>query len=213
MGNERGTLFTNEFLSSLRSLIETHHSAYPSIPPHGRAFEDLAERAFRQSGWPEVQVVLSTPNSPRHDLLVGSTRVSLKTETGVGTNPEFITITKLCTTEREPWDSPTLIQRVLEHLSRYDHILLLRAIWPEQRRTIRYQLVEVPIALLRLIAYVTASPVGRRPGRQSLGADVYEGGERVFYVFFDGADGKCQIRRLLMKRCRMLLEWNHRVGV
>jgi hypothetical protein len=95
MVDKRGELFTGEFLTNLRSLIEVHHSAYPHTPPQGIFFERLVERAFRQSGWPEVQVVLSAPNSPRHDLLVGSTRISLKTETGAGTNPELITITKL----------------------------------------------------------------------------------------------------------------------
>ncbi len=49
--------------------------------------------------------------------------MSLKTETGLGTKSDQITITKLCTTEREPWDAPTLVGRVLEHLSRYQPVV------------------------------------------------------------------------------------------
>jgi len=98
------------------------------------------------------------------------------------------------------------------HLSRYDHILMLRAIWLAQRTALRYQVVQIPITLLRLKANVTAVGVGRRSGRRSLGGDVYDAGERVFHVHFDGADGKCQIRGLLVSRCRMLLEWDQSIG-
>lgn len=180
MADEYGPLFTDAFVASLRSLIEVHHSVYPKLPPQGIFFESLVERAFRQSGWPETHVILTTPNSPQHDLLVGTARISIKTETGIGTHADLINITKLCTTEREPWDAPTLIGHVMGHLSRYDHILMLRAIWSAQRTTIHYQVIEIPMSLLHLIASVTAVAVGRRLGRRSLGGDVYDAGERVY---------------------------------
>ncbi len=204
-------LFTPDFQQNLKSLIGAHHSLYPELPPQGIFFESLVRRAFTASGWKDVEVVASTPNSPQHDLLVGKVRISLKTETGSGTDPGLISITKLCTTEREPWDSATLIRHALDHLSRYDHILMLRAIRRKQG-VIQYQLLEVPIPLLALMKNMTAEPVGRRSGRRSLGADVYDEGERVFHVHFDGADGKCQIRRLLLSRCRMLLGWEHTIS-
>lgn len=204
-------LFTEQFLTRLRALIEAHHTAYPRNPPQGIYFESLVERAFRQAGWQNAQVVLTTPNSPQHDLLVGTSRISLKTETGAGTKSRLISITKLCTTEREPWDTPTLIQHALEHLSRYDYILMLRAIWVD-RVGVRYQLLEVPIPLLQLMETLTAAPVGRRKGRQSIGGDVYESGQKVFHVHFDGSDGKCQIRDLPVEKCRMLAEWDYRIA-
>lgn len=203
-------LFTKKFLIRLRALIEAHHTAYPNNPPQGVYFESLVERAFRQAGWQEDQVTLTMPNSPRHDLLVGTSRISLKTETGVGTKPNFIAITKLCTTEREPWDALTLIQHALGHLSRYDYILMLRAIWVD-RVELRYQLLDIPLSFLQLMRTLTAIPVGRRKGRQSIGGDVYESGQKVFHVHFDGADGKCQIRDLAVTRCRMLAEWEYRI--
>ena len=198
-------LFTEQFLTRLKALIEAHHIAYPHNPPQGIYFESLVARAFRQAGWQDAQVVLTTPNRPQHDLLVGTNRISLKTETGAGTKSRLIAITKLCTTEREPWDAPTLIQHALGHLSRYDHILMLRAIWAG-RVGVRYQLLEIPILLLQLMQTLTAVPVGRRKGRRSIGGDVYESGQKVFHVHFDGADGKCQIRDLPVERCRMLAE-------
>jgi hypothetical protein len=207
MADKQGALFTDRFFSSLTSLIEAHHSVYPILPPQGIFFESLVERAFKQLGWPDAQVVLTTANSPKHDLLVGDRRISLKTETGLSTKPHIITITKLCTTEKEPWDSSTLVRHVLVHLSRYDCILMLRAIW--KPGAISYQLIEIPLPLLRLIAGIIAESVGWRSGRRSLGADVYEGQEKVFHVHFDGSDGKCQVRQLLVSRCQMLREWQH----
>lgn len=200
-----GPIFTERFLSALRTLIDTHHSIYPVIPPQGIFFEYLAEQAFKRSGWPAAEVILTTPNSPMHDLKVGSQRLSLKTETGKITRKDAISITKLCTTETGTWDSPSLIAHTLKHLDRYDHILMLRAIWG--KTAIAYQLVDIPLTVLRLIANLTVIPVGKRKGRQSLGIDVFEGKSKVFHVHFDGADGKCQIRGLTIGRCKLLLEW------
>ncbi|HEY6329094.1 MAG TPA: hypothetical protein VI756_07140, partial [Blastocatellia bacterium] len=127
--------------------------------------------------------------------------ISLKTETGEGTKEDKITITKLCTTEKEPWDAPTLIGRVLAHLSRYELILMLRAIW--RRPIIHYQVVEIPIDRLRLIETANVQVAGKRKGRQSLGARVLLNDQAIFTVFFDASDGKCAIRSLPVSDCVM----------
>lgn len=199
-------LFSERLLSELKKLIDGHHSLYPVVPPQGIFFEYLAEQAFKQAGWPADQVILTTPNSPMHDLKIGSLRLSLKTETGKITRKDSISITKLCTTETGTWDSPSLIAHALKHLDRYDHILMLRAIWA--KTAIHYQLVDIPLSVLRLISGFTVVPVGERKGRQSLGVDIFEDGKKVFHIHFDGADGKCQIRGLTIGRCKLLLEWD-----
>jgi hypothetical protein len=201
-------IFSDRFLSALKGLIDKHHSIYPVVPPQGIFFEYLAEQAFKQAGWPSDQVILTTPNSPMHDLKVGLQRLSLKTETGKITREDEIAITKLCTTETGTWDSPSLIAHALKHLDRYDHILMLRAIWKKDKSAIHYQLVDVPLNVLRMISGLTVIPVGNRKGRQSLGLDVFDGEEKVFHIHFDGADGKCQIRGLTIGRCKLLLEWD-----
>jgi len=201
-----GHIFDERFLAALKSLIDTHHSIYPVVPPQGIFFEYLAEQAFKRAGWGEDQVILTTPNSPMHDLKVGSLRLSLKTETGRVTRRDAIAITKLCTTETGTWNSPSLIAHTLEHLDRYDYMLMLRAVW--NKSAIHYQLVDIPLSVLRMISRSTVVPVGQRKGRQSLGADVFDGEEKVFHVHFDGADGKCQIRALVLRRCTLLLEWD-----
>ena len=124
-----GELFTPAFLEKLQHWIEVHHSVYPQLPPQGIYFESLVERAFLLTDWPRDQIVLTHPNSPRADITAGATRLSLKTETGNITRRNLISITKLCTTETGEWVSEALIRHVLSHLSRYEGILMLRAIW------------------------------------------------------------------------------------
>jgi len=168
------------------------------------------EEAFKRIKKPFTFIEATGRNQPRHDLVVENTKLSLKTETGEGTDPQFITITKLCTTEREPWTPDVLIARVMAHLRRYDVILMLRAVW--ELPVIHYQLVEVPIDLLKLIKSARLERVGRRKGRQSLGADVRsKEKQKLFHVHFDGSDGKCQVRDLDVRYCRMLEHWDVRV--
>lgn len=203
-------LFDRTFLETLRHWIGTHHTIYPRLPPQGIYFESLVERAFLHSGWSREQVVLENPNSPKADIRVGNTRLSLKTETGLSTRRERISITKLCTTETGEWISNALIEHALAHLGRYEGILMLRAVWVNDE--INYQLVDVPIAILQRIKACEALPVGRRKGRKSLGFDVVEGDKILFHVHFDGADRKCQIRNLRVDRCVMLLEWKQTIS-
>ena len=209
--NERQTgqspdIFSLRFLEALQRLVDHHHVIYPTIPPKGRYFEALVEKAFKTVRQPFTWVKPTTPNAPREDLIVGEIRISLKTETGLGTNPKFILISKLLTTEKYPWTAESLINRTLQHLSRYDYILMLRAVW--EKPVIHYQLLDIPVDLLRLIEIAHLIPVGKLTERQSLGADVYHGDTKVFHVHFDGSDGKCQISRLAVEDCELLMVWD-----
>jgi hypothetical protein len=207
-----GQIFGDDFLLALKTLVNVHHSIYPLIPPQGIYFESLVEQAFKRVRKPFATVEATTPNQPTHDLIVEHSRISLKTETGAGTKLDLIHITKLCTTEKEPWAPDILVQRATAHLTRYDVILMLRAIWnvPD---LIHYQLLEIPVDLLKLLATAMPIPVGSRKGRRSLGADVYREGTKQFHVHFDGSDGKCQIRNLPVKNCNMLVEWDLRISI
>jgi restriction endonuclease SmaI-like protein len=202
-------IFDEGFLASLEISVKIHHQLYPIVPPQGIYFEALVERSFRAIKKPYAMIQASNRNLAGHDLLVEGKRISLKTETGASTKANRITITKLCTTEKEPWDAPTLIARVLDHLSRYELILMLRSIW--ERPLIRYQLIEIPIDTLRLIETAHVETKGTRKGRQSLGAKVTVNDQVLFSVFFDASDGKCAIRGLRVSDCVMLREWEVKV--
>jgi hypothetical protein len=137
-------LFPDDFQLALRTLVNIHHSIYPRIPPQGIYFEALVEEAFTKVKKPFTPIKGTARNQPTHDLLVDRARISLKTETGAGTRADQISITKLCTTEKEPWTAETLVFRVLEHLARYDVILMLRAVW--RLPLLHYQLLEIPVS-------------------------------------------------------------------
>ena len=205
------TTTTERLLDTVQSLITQHHTVYRRLPPQGVYFEALMERAFDLCGAPGQIIDPTRVNAPSYDVLVGTERLSLKTETGRGTNPTLIKITKLCTTEREPWTSEVLITRVLEHLSRYDRMLMLRAIWGQEQAFFRYQFVEVPLSLLRLISTVTLALVGKARERRSLAGNVRDNEGVAFRVSFDGADGKCVISGLPIMRCSVLRQWEQRV--
>jgi len=203
-------IFSQRFLEVLRNLVDHHHVIYPKIPPKGRYFEALVEKAFNTVKQPFTWVKPTTPNAPREDLIVGETRLSLKTETGLSTRPNFIHISKLLTTEKYPWSAESLINRTLQHLSRYDYILMLRTIW--KLPVIHYQLIDIPITLLRLIERANLAGIGKLTERQSLGADIYKEDEKVFRVHFDGSDGKCTISGLLISQCDILLAWDIQIA-
>ena len=208
MPNDHRHVFTADFIVTLRGLIGVHQSIYPETPPQGIYFEALVEEAFKRIRKPVTVIEPGGRNQPRHDLLVENVRISLKTETGDSTKLDQITITKLCTTEREPWEAGVLVGRVMEHLSRYDVILMFRALWSIQ--AIQYQLVEIPVEKLRLIAAANVEPVGHRTGRQSLGADVTDQGQKIYRVHFDASDGKCSVRSLGVHHCVLLETWEVR---
>jgi hypothetical protein len=200
-------IFDEGFLRSLELSVKMHHQLYPKVPRQGIYFEALVENAFKAIRKPYAMIQASNRNLPGHDLLVEDKRISLKTETGEGTKIDRITITKLCTTERQPWDAPTLVARVLAHLSRYEFILMLRCIWG--RPLLHYQLLEVSVENLKLIETADIQPTGRA---KSLGAQVIsEDDRRLYYVFFDATDRKCSIRNLPVSDCTMLREWDVRI--
>jgi type II restriction enzyme len=205
-GRGERAVFPSSFLIAVQTLVNVHHSIYPKLPPQGIYFEALVQEAFKKIKKPFTLIEEAGRNLPSHDLLIENVRISLKTETGAGTDAAYINITKLCTTEREPWTPDVLIKRVLQHLDRYDVMLMLRAVW--ELPLIHYQLVEIPVNLLRLIRTADLKPVGKRGGRKSLGADVLRKGDKVFHVHFDGSDGKCQVRNLPVRKCVMLQEWD-----
>jgi hypothetical protein len=195
-------IFSQQFLITLEGLVKMHHSIYHDVPPQGIYFERLVKEAFTRSSIPFTEVKATTRNAPKADIIVGGTRLSLKTETGEGTKENSITITKLCTTEKGPWEAESLINHALAHLSRYDYILMIRAVW--DKPVIHYQLIDIPITLLRKIAGTELTVVERRKGKQSLAANIYEEDKKVFRVLFDAADGKCTVRNLQISECQVL---------
>lgn len=202
---DSASVFNPSFLEFLKTYVDVHHSIYPTVPPQGIYFEALVEKTFRAINRPMTLIKVGGTTQPRYDILFEDHRISLKTETGKSTKHNSITITKLCTTEKEPWTVESLKERAVAHLSRYDTILMLRAIWEPHQ--MRYQLIEIPVHLLKLLETADFEIIGNREGRKSLGATVMRGNEAVFRAHFDASDGKCSLRNLHTRNCKVLREW------
>jgi hypothetical protein len=202
-------IFTKDIITAIRTLVYQHHTVYPALPPQGIYFESLVERAFRITGKPFAVIEPGTPNSPSHDLMSEGQRISIKTETGASTKKDRISITKLCTTEKDQWEAEALRNHVLHHLRRYEHMLMLRAVW--EGTVIHYQAVDIPIALLQRIKKVHLAVTGNRKGRKSIAGDAILHKKIAFHVHFDGSDGKCQIRNLRVDLCTMIDQWDYQV--
>jgi hypothetical protein len=201
-------LFTTDFSDALQSLVTRHHEVYPRLPPRDIFFEDLVARSFRNIGISDI--ILSTPGRSKEDMIVSGVKLSVKTETGYGTNPNSISITKLSTTETTTWQSAPLVDRILHHLSQYEEMLMLRAVWLYPP-AFKYQLLSIPPSFLALINTAKFNDVGKREGRRSIGGDVFIEDKLAFHVHFDGSDGKCSIRNLAVNQCCLLKEWTHEV--
>jgi len=139
-------LFTQQFLIHLSTMVGVHHSIYPRIPPQGIYFEGLVEESFRKIRVPFTEIRAGGTTAPHHDLLVGTDKISLKTETGKSTRRDSINITKVCTTERDPWEAKALVKHAMAHLAKYEHMLMLRSIWDGD--VLHYQLVDIPMSTL-----------------------------------------------------------------
>jgi hypothetical protein len=79
-------VFGPDFLIAIRALVNVHHSIYPQLPPQGIYFEALVEEALRWIKKPFTHIEQGGRNQPKHDLAVEGIKISLKTETGVGTD-------------------------------------------------------------------------------------------------------------------------------
>ncbi len=89
-------IFGPGFLEFLKTYVDVHHSIYPTVPPQGIYFEALVEKTFRAINRPLTVIRAGGTNQPRYGILFEGHRISLKTETGLGTKRDLVNITRGC---------------------------------------------------------------------------------------------------------------------
>ena len=94
---------------------------------------------------------LAPRGNPGHDLTIDGVPVSLKTQANRGAESDAIWISKWMELGKGEWTNKTaqltgLVGQFLEHMNRYDRILVLRVIG--KQRPWVYELVEIPKALM-----------------------------------------------------------------
>ncbi len=191
------------FMVAFGNRLLLHH-AFTYAPLSKKHFEHALEAAANESG--SVAKVIENPTNPGEDMMLNDARCSLKTEAAASIRDNEITISKFsearwiqqCTDLQQLADS--VIQRIPAQLAHSDRMFILR-FFNRKHGLVEYQLVEIPIALLNLIANLTISDFSPRTTQGGSRAPVRVGTTQAFKLTLDGSDGKIAITNLLLSQC------------
>jgi Type II site-specific deoxyribonuclease len=189
------------------------HHAYSSSVLKKENFEHILEEAFKRTG-----VMAARANSMTQrgaDLTVDGVTLSLKTEAAQGLRSETITISKLMeaawikqitSTEDIPGHIKSM---VMPHFRNYDRIFILRSYSnPQKRDFVRYDLREIPKALLARVSELGAEDFSPLTKTRTTSASVWEEGKLAFKFRLDGSDDKLTITNLAVSLCPMHAWWS-----
>ncbi len=202
-----------EALEGFGDALRIHHS-FSGDPFSKDKFEYVLERVLQMTG----QEARLAPKGHRgYDILVGSSRVSLKTQADKGIRADRIWISKFMELGKGAWtDDPGqlvgLRERFLRHMDDYDRIFTLRAL--ERAPDWAYELVEIPKELLEkaldgeLEMKLDSSQLPK-PGYCHVRSD---DGEDAYQLYFNGGgERKLQVKNLLKAHCSVHATWRFTV--
>ncbi|RIK08229.1 MAG: hypothetical protein DCC49_09200 [Acidobacteria bacterium] len=200
--------FVNDFSDSLLVYHATHTQRLTK-KAFEFAFRDASEAAGREA------TITSNQVNPGADVLVDGVKYSLKTEGAQGISSLTVTISKLmeaawirdCVTGED--FAREASRRIAEHLGSYDRILVLRS-FAEIGGDVRYDLVEIPVAVLLNVRGLSAADFKPRSGRGSTSAVVVLDGAAAFTLTLDGSVEKVTIRNLRLDLCQVHGTWRIR---
>lgn len=202
---------TDAVLASLGDRLLSHHAGSRQALSKDR-FEFAFESALNESGIP-AQLVKSRTNRG-HDINIRGVPVSLKTEAAATIKDDAIHVSKWMELGKGEWKLPLLLDLFLEHMQSYDRIFTLRRL-KDQGATIRYELVEIPKALLLEAAnceleVCTNSRQNPQPG---YGYVRDAAGQLKYSLYFDGGtERKLQIKHLRKDLCKVHASWEFETG-
>lgn len=198
-------------LDSLGEALVIHH-CFSKEPFTKDKFEYALERAFLVCG---RSAKLATRGNPGHDITVGDWRISLKTQADRSIRLEKLHISKFMELGKGEWDDNPddlkgLLNQFFSHMEAYDRILSMRRLSQPDEQITRYELVEIPKALLLeaehgVLEMRMASKQRPKPGycfvRNPDGSD-------RFQLYFDGGtERKLQIKCLDKRLCVVHASW------
>lgn len=174
-----------------------------------KTFEYLFKKACQANG--SNAVITSNPVNPGADVTVDDVAFSLKTEGADHQSTKNITFSKFmearwirdCLTVEDFARETT--RRVIEHLSSYQRILVLRSF--EEAENYRYMLFEVPIKLLMEVGKLTPNNFTPRTKNGGSSAKIYVGDKRAFTLRLDGSVEKVTISGIDISLCKFHGSW------
>ncbi len=207
--NSASDLVTGRFAADFRNRLLIHHATNESKLTK-KAFEYAFQGACRADGKEALVTVSSTFSGV--DVTVDGVRFSLKTEAAKDIRADSLIISKFtearwiqqCSTLEELVEE--IRTRIPAHLSLYDRILVLRVRDLSLKR-VQYEIVEIPIALLRRVADLTAADFTPRTKQGGSSARVKIEGQTALTLRLDGSDGKITLAGLRLEYCVRHAVW------
>jgi type II restriction enzyme len=199
-------IVTDAVLASLGDRLLSHHANSRQALSKDR-FEFALEAALNAAGIP-ARLVKSRTNRG-HDITIREVPVSLKTEAASNIRDDIIHISKWMELGKGEWNLASLWSLFLEHMQSYDRIFTLRHL-KNDGQSIRYELVEIPKALLLEAAnceleVCVDSKQNPQPG---YGHVRDANGQLKYSLYFDGgAERKLQIKHLRKDLCKVHATW------
>lgn len=208
--NPDSDLMTEGMLWSFGDSLRIHHCF--SVEPFTKdRFEYALERAANAN---MVKAERAPRGNPGHDLNIGNSRYSLKTQADRSIRNEFIHISKFMELGKGTWtdkveDLAGLRDQMFHHMRSYERIVTLRRL--NSVRDEVYELVEIPKSLLFEAAngemrMMTESRQFPKPGYCTVRGD---DGSIKFELYFDGGtERKLQIKSLRKSLCTVHATWS-----
>lgn len=208
-------LIDNEMAQSMAERIDLYHIATGDVM-NKRAFEYGFVNAAQQSGH-NAQEVDSRTN-PGTDVFFDSWDLSLKTESRQRINDDRMVVSKLMQSTdirnkiKSPQDAVDFVPEILDHLARYNKIIMLRAFRDEIDETneeVRYEMLEIPKRMLiRGLKSLEKEDFSEPTSTGSTTAKVRNSqGDVIFTLALDGSAGKVTLREVSTKKCKPHATW------
>ena len=206
--NEASDLVTAEVLQDFGDALRIHHVFSAEALSKDR-FEYALERVLQGRG---IAAIRAPRGNPGHDLTIGNTPVSLKTQADKGIKVGAVHISKFMELGKGEWtdkieDLRGLMTRFFEHMTRYERIFTLRRL--KDKTDEHYELVEIPKELLACattgtLRVVTESRQNPKPGY----CTVSDASGVAFQLYFDGGtERKLQVKDLRKNLCIVHATW------
>jgi Type II site-specific deoxyribonuclease len=215
VSNPESDIVTEPFRVSFKNRLLLHHATNEAKLTK-KAFEYAFKHASNDAG--RAAEITNSDTYPGADVIVSDVAFSLKTEASKAMSLQRLTISKLsearwiqqCSSLEELAENTA--KRIPEHLTRYQRIVMLRALNLSENKVL-YQLIEIPISVLMLVQHLKVADFTRYTSQGGSSAIVKNNGLPAFMLRLDGSDGKVTISGLDLNLCIKHAEWSIPLGV
>jgi len=207
-------LFPSKVLKDFGDILRFHH-CFSAEPFSKDKFEYGLEQVCLGAG---IKAHLAKKGNRGHDITIGKTRFSLKTQADSNLKFDKIWISKFMELgggnwSNKPSDLKGLRNQFLKHLKGYERILVLRVLSKDP--SWMYELVEIP---KRLFSLAKQGDLSMKMNSEQLPKPGYcyvrsAQGELFYSLYFDGGgERKLQVKNLLKSQCVVHASWEFRVS-